>query len=299
MKKRNQCPFCENQKDYRATKCTVCRRTEWVISKIATKTRRYDKCGCGARKDKRAETCRGCHDKHASVEACNKSPQPRKKYDRRVRCKCGGLRSRLSVQCRKCKLASMHPNWPLMRCKICQTDQPVRNFHKYKTSSQKRRLQCRTCMKMCSRRDRFYRLAIRYGLSETESILIANLKKAICAICQISTENFHMDHNHTTNKFRGLLCPQCNAGIGFLNDNPAVMERAIHYLLNNNVGIISGDQDGFYDTSLRLRRCITIDGISKTKHEWAKYLGITAPALYQRITRGRSLESMVREHNDQ
>jgi hypothetical protein len=39
-----------------------------------------------------------------------------------------------------------------------------------------------------------------------------------------------VDHNHTTGKIRGLLCPKCNQGIGLLMDNPLFLIRAAEYL---------------------------------------------------------------------
>jgi len=39
-----------------------------------------------------------------------------------------------------------------------------------------------------------------------------------------------IDHNHLTNKVRGLLCNKCNQGIGFFNDNVHLLSEAIKYL---------------------------------------------------------------------
>lgn len=39
-----------------------------------------------------------------------------------------------------------------------------------------------------------------------------------------------IDHNHTTGKVRGLLCRQCNTGIGQLRDSIELLENAINYL---------------------------------------------------------------------
>ena len=38
------------------------------------------------------------------------------------------------------------------------------------------------------------------------------------------------DHNHKTNKVRGLLCDKCNLVLGYANDNIIVLSEAIKYL---------------------------------------------------------------------
>lgn len=39
-----------------------------------------------------------------------------------------------------------------------------------------------------------------------------------------------VDHCHRTGKVRGLLCGNCNLGIGNLQDNPSVLRRLADYL---------------------------------------------------------------------
>lgn len=39
-----------------------------------------------------------------------------------------------------------------------------------------------------------------------------------------------IDHCHQGGHVRGLLCDQCNRGIGLLQDDPDVLERAVAYL---------------------------------------------------------------------
>jgi len=41
----------------------------------------------------------------------------------------------------------------------------------------------------------------------------------------------HLDHCHTTGRFRGWLCASCNLGIGSLGDNVEGVKRALAYLL--------------------------------------------------------------------
>lgn len=39
-----------------------------------------------------------------------------------------------------------------------------------------------------------------------------------------------MDHDHLSGLVRGLLCAQCNRGLGFFRDSVWLLERAIGYL---------------------------------------------------------------------
>jgi hypothetical protein len=39
-----------------------------------------------------------------------------------------------------------------------------------------------------------------------------------------------VDHNHETGQIRGVLCHQCNRGIGAFKDNIERMKRALNYL---------------------------------------------------------------------
>ena len=39
-----------------------------------------------------------------------------------------------------------------------------------------------------------------------------------------------VDHDHETGKFRGLLCPTCNRGLGLLKDSVTVLQSLVLYL---------------------------------------------------------------------
>ena len=51
-----------------------------------------------------------------------------------------------------------------------------------------------------------------------------------CLICATEMTPPCVDHCHTTNKVRGLLCKLCNSGIGKLGDTAAAVQRAVAYL---------------------------------------------------------------------
>jgi hypothetical protein len=60
-----------------------------------------------------------------------------------------------------------------------------------------------------------------------------------CAICSKKVEDlsagyerFSVDHDHDkeTLDIRGLLCSECNSGLGFFKDNITMLNNAMHYL---------------------------------------------------------------------
>jgi len=80
------------------------------------------------------------------------------------------------------------------------------------------------------RKDRRW-YAKRLGLSEDQwNKVQKRLDKGPCESCG-KAGPVVMDHNHKTGKFRGLLCHQCNVGIGFFKDEPKLLLAAINYLL--------------------------------------------------------------------
>ena len=42
------------------------------------------------------------------------------------------------------------------------------------------------------------------------------------------------DHDHSTMKFRGVLCRQCNSGIGLLGDTEQGVQQALNYFKTRN-----------------------------------------------------------------
>lgn len=55
-------------------------------------------------------------------------------------------------------------------------------------------------------------------------------QQAQCAICGVVFGEEEIDHNHTTDELRGLLCRTCNTGIGMLKDSSDLCLKASKYL---------------------------------------------------------------------
>lgn len=74
-----------------------------------------------------------------------------------------------------------------------------------------------------------------FGLTEEQYNIMLAEQNGLCAICETDKpsahrDNMFVDHCHTTNKVRGLLCAKCNSGIGQFDDDVEKLERAIEYL---------------------------------------------------------------------
>jgi hypothetical protein len=79
---------------------------------------------------------------------------------------------------------------------------------------------------------RFSTIKGKYGLSKSEWDALFESQGRACAICAKTDPIGHWstDHCHTSGKVRGILCSNCNAGIGQLSDDVDRLKAAIKYL---------------------------------------------------------------------
>jgi len=109
------------------------------------------------------------------------------------------------------------------KCLICQQVKPKVDFYYYK----KQRIHasyCKPCYKTKSR----YR---KYNTNEESILKLLKSQKNKCCICwKDIAEKFVVDHNHSTHEIRGLLCVNCNSGLGKFGDRIDLLSKAIVFL---------------------------------------------------------------------
>lgn len=70
----------------------------------------------------------------------------------------------------------------------------------------------------------------RYGLTPEQVRVMLEKQNHVCAICNNPFGLQNIDHCHKTGKVRGVLCVNCNRGLGAFGDNIQNMEKALEYL---------------------------------------------------------------------
>ena len=70
----------------------------------------------------------------------------------------------------------------------------------------------------------------RTSYTTRQKLELIRKQNGLCAICQQPVIRPHVDHCHTTGTIRGVLCRDCNIGLGNFKDDPELLRRAISYL---------------------------------------------------------------------
>lgn len=77
-------------------------------------------------------------------------------------------------------------------------------------------------------------LRCRHGLTIEQYNALLRRQRGRCAICGAAKcktkRRLSVDHDHATDLVRGLLCNNCNIGIGQFQDNPVLLRKAAAYL---------------------------------------------------------------------
>ena len=159
---------------------------------------------------------------------------------------------------------SLKPNWstlPGMKvCRKCLKTKPASDFNRHDYTKDKLRNECKDCQKnhahdhyakiapteKVKRRISYHAnkrayhhwsLKKKFQMSVDEYERMFKDQGGKCAICgsekpypNLRIKNFAVDHDHKTEKIRGLLCHNCNVGLGNFRDDPSLLQSAIDYL---------------------------------------------------------------------
>lgn len=80
-------------------------------------------------------------------------------------------------------------------------------------------------------------LRVKFGITLDYYESLRGKQDNKCAICATAEPrgrgDWHVDHDHDTGIVRGLLCHNCNVGLGNFRDSVAFLKSAIKYLQNH------------------------------------------------------------------
>ena len=137
----------------------------------------------------------------------------------------------------------------MKRCTNCNQNLPLSKFWKNKTTKDGYQVWCKVCWKSATdkrrngpkriielRQRRNRHLIRTYGISieDYEDKLIK--QGGVCGICNRAKDGIKalaVDHDHESGKVRGILCENCNRGIGMFKHDQKLLNLAIAYLDNH------------------------------------------------------------------
>jgi hypothetical protein len=141
------------------------------------------------------------------------------------------------------------------RCSRCDEYKPHGEFWREERSKDGLQGYCKSCANEHRRgasarwtpeqrsRHRARVIKYRYGVELAVVDSLYDRQEGCCAICGVAGERpfvaekrhsrigvLCIDHDHEGGEVRGLLCTNCNLGIGYFHDDLATMARAMGYI---------------------------------------------------------------------
>jgi hypothetical protein len=156
-----------------------------------------------------------------------------------------------------------HQEYNNKPCKACGCVKPLEEFHVDRNRKDGVKSNCKSCCVVWSRAHREKTAARResdpnadnashdglasnckeckkrrelrskYGIGLRDYKRMLEDQNDRCAICEgecQSGNSLAVDHCHSTGDVRGLLCSNCNKGLGHFKDSPILLREAIAYL---------------------------------------------------------------------
>ena len=155
-----------------------------------------------------------------------------------------------STKCKQCRTeeqstAKANIVAGVKKCGTCNITKPLDLFYNSISSGDGKGSRCKPCDSIARKQwttnnpakakqsSRNRGVLHKYGITQDKYLAMFKQQDGKCAICS-TTDNkgksFSIDHCHETGTIRGLLCNQCNRGIGMLGDTASTVLLAYEYL---------------------------------------------------------------------
>jgi len=136
----------------------------------------------------------------------------------------------------------------MKQCTKCKQWKPESSFYKAEKGKPNLRNPCKSCINervknhyrkpKAKRVHRNSRLKKKFGITVEDYDRMLINQNGVCAICnqpetkanQFGIIRLAVDHNHKTGRVRGLLCTNCNNGLGRMKDSKELLLKAALYL---------------------------------------------------------------------
>lgn len=184
------------------------------------------------------KTCRDC----GILKPLDQFPPAKKRSDGRASyCRaCMNLRSQRSYRARQGRQGHQVREKPPAGFKVCPDCKQLLALEEFplnKGTGSGRGAYCKPCHNARGKESkerlfggsRHYHLVRRYGIGAADVDRMVEEQGGVCAICQENPAE-HVDHCHETGRVRGILCFNCNGGLGQLRDRVDILLKAIAYL---------------------------------------------------------------------
>jgi hypothetical protein len=133
----------------------------------------------------------------------------------------------------------------MKKCYKCGVEKPPSEFYKNKANKDGLQKRCKPCdvkitketyqkdPKIAAKKRFVFKLKREYNLTLIQYESLKQNQNNSCAICKTELQagmQAHIDHCHSTNIVRGILCRWCNIGLGHFKDSIENLKSAQKYL---------------------------------------------------------------------
>lgn len=137
------------------------------------------------------------------------------------------LQTSKKAQCKKCVAE--------YKAKLYKKNEAVekeKRRNNYKIKQEYYRDKARIHYRNNSKESNFKRRLKKYGITEKQYYELFEKQNKCCAICKSSnsSKDYAIHHCHNTGIVRGILCDNCNTGIGLLKEDIEIINSAVMYL---------------------------------------------------------------------